>query len=200
MANKKTSAKADTMAADAAVQECSGENAQAAVASAPKKKERIRFDDSTLVRVKSNTFGKLVYINKRTGDRTVWAHFGDEQAVTMADLRAMKGAQNSFFSDNMIVILGCEDDRYEDAAPSDLYDALLVSKYYKDFLDPDRFGTLFQMSEAEIRERVSQLSANGRLNLIVALNNAINGGALDSLRKIRLFEELLGCDLAAPQQ
>lgn len=161
--------------------------------------EKPRLDDSALIRVKSNTFGKLIYINKRTGDRTEWSGFGDEQLVTMADLRAMKGTQNAFFSDNMIVITGCQDPRYSDVSPADIYDALLVSKYYKNILDPDRFDTIFSMSESEIRERVGYLTSNARLNLVVALNRAVASGQLDSLRKIRLFEELLGCELAKPQ-
>lgn len=167
-------------------------------APAPVKHEKVRLDDSALIRVKSNTFGKLVYVNKRTGERTEWLNFGEEQSVTMADLRAMKGSQNDFFADNMIIVTGCDDDRYMDVTPEEIYDALLVSKYYKNFLDPEKFGAMFQMSEEAIRERVSQLSRNGRLNLIVALNKAIEDGALDSMKKIRLFEELLNCDLAEP--
>lgn len=165
----------------------------------PKKKEKVRLDDSALIRVKSNTFGKLIYINKRTGDRTEWNHHGEEQSITMADLRAMKGTQNDFFADNMIIITGCEDDRYDDVEPADIYDALLVSKYYKNMIDPDKFGTMFKMSDDDIRARVAQMSKNARLNLVVALNTAINSGSLDSLRKIRLFEELLGCELADPK-
>ena len=170
-----------------------------AEAQKPKKKEKVRLDDSALIRVKSNTFGKLIYINKRTGDRTEWNHHGEEQSITMADLRAMKGTQNDFFADNMIIITGCEDDRYDDVEPADIYDALLVSKYYKNMIDPDKFGTLFKMSDDDIRARVAQMSKNARLNLVVALNTAINSGSLDSLRKIRLFEELLGCELADPK-
>ncbi len=161
--------------------------------------EKMRLDDSALIRVKSNTFGTLIYINKRTGDRTEWSGFGDEQLVTMADLRAMKGTQNAFFSDNMIVITGCQDPRYTDVTPGDIYDALLVSRYYKNILDPDRFDTIFSMSDSEIRERVGYLTSNAKLNLVVALNRAVQSGQLDSLRKIRLFEELLGCELAQPK-
>lgn len=163
------------------------------------KKEHARIDDGALIRVKSNTFGQLVYINKRTGDKTEWSHFGDEQSITMADLRAMKGTQNGFFSDNMIIVTGIEDDRYDGLEPADIYDALLVSKYYKNLISPDNFGTLFKMSDKEIRERVKQMSSNARLNLVVALNNAIGTGVLDSLKKIRLFEEVLGCELADPK-
>lgn len=166
---------------------------------AKKKREKVRFDDSALIRVKSNTFGTLVYINRRTGDQTVWSHFGEEQVVTMADLRAMKATQNGFFSDNMIIITGCDDDRYEDVDPAEIYDALMVSKYYKNLLDPDKFGTLYSMSDDEIRERISLMSTNAKFNLVVALNGAISSGELDSLRKIRLFEDILGCDLADPK-
>lgn len=43
------------------------------------------------------------------------------------------------------------------------------------------------------------MSSNARMNLIVALNAAIRNGTLDSLRKIKLFEDLLGCELATLQ-
>lgn len=159
------------------------------------KNKRVMFDDSAIILVKSNTFGHLIYINPRTGDRTDWMHFGDEQPITMGDLRAMRGTQNAFFSDNMIIVTGVNDDRYPDAGPSDVYDALMVSKYYKYLVDPDNFNSLFSMNENEIRERVHSMSQNARMNLVIALNTSIENGSLDSVKKIRLFEELLGCEL-----
>ena len=117
----------------------------------------------------------------------------------MGDLRAMKGTQLPFFSDQMIVVTGCDDERYPDLTPAEIYDALLVSRYYKNIVDPDNFGRIFSASEDETRQWVSQMSSNARMNLIVALNAAIRNGTLDSLRKIKLFEDLLGCELATLQ-
>ena len=165
----------------------------------PGQPAKVRLDDSVLIRVKSNTYGQLIYVNKRTGDRTEWSRFGEEQSVTMGDLRAMKGTQLPFFSDQMIVVTGCDDERYPDLTPAEIYDALLVSRYYKNIVDPDNFGKIFSASEDEIRQWVSQMSSNARMNLIVALNAAIRNGTLDSLRKIKLFEDLLGCELATLQ-
>lgn len=165
----------------------------------PERPAKVRLDDSVLIRVKSNTYGQLIYVNKRTGDRTEWSRFGEEQSVTMGDLRAMKGTQLPFFSDQMIVVTGCDDERYPDLTPAEIYDALLVSRYYKNIVDPDNFGKIFSASEDEIRQWVSQMSSNARMNLIVALNAAIRNGTLDSLRKIKLFEDLLGCELATLQ-
>ena len=160
----------------------------------PERPAKVRLDDSVLIRVKS-----LIYVNKRTGDRTEWSRFGEEQSVTMGDLRAMKGTQLPFFSDQMIVVTGCDDERYPDLTPAEIYDALLVSRYYKNIVDPDNFGRIFSASEDETRQWVSQMSSNARMNLIVALNAAIRNGTLDSLRKIKLFEDLLGCELATLQ-
>ena len=102
----------------------------------PGQPAKVRLDDSVLIRVKSNTYGQLIYVNKRTGDRTEWSRFGEEQSVTMGDLRAMKGTQLPFFSDQMIVVTGCDDERYPDLTPAEIYDALLVSRYYKNIVDP----------------------------------------------------------------
>lgn len=165
----------------------------------PGQPAKVRLDDSVLIRAKSNTYGQLIYVNKRTGDRTEWSRFGEEQSVTMGDLRAMKGTQLPFFSDQMIVVTGCDDERYPDLTPAEIYDALLVSRYYKNIVDPDNFGRIFSASEDETRQWVSQMSSNARMNLIVALNAAIRNGTLDSLRKIKLFEDLLGCELATLQ-
>ena len=165
----------------------------------PGQPAKVRLDDSVLIRVKSNTYGQLIYVNKRTGDRTEWSRFGEEQSVTMGDLRAMKGTQLPFFSDQMIVVTGCDDERHPDLTPAEIYDALLVSRYYKNIVDPDNFGRIFSASEDETRQWVSQMSSNARMNLIVALNAAIRNGTLDSLRKIKLFEDLLGCELATLQ-
>ena len=43
----------------------------------PGQPAKVRLDDSVLIRVKSNTYGQLIYVNKRTGDRTEWSRFGE---------------------------------------------------------------------------------------------------------------------------
>jgi hypothetical protein len=39
------------------------------------------------------------------------------------------------------------------------------------------------------------MSAEAKVNLAVALNTYIEKGILDSLKRIKAFEEVLGCDL-----
>lgn len=167
------------------------------VKAAPKKAapKIVKLDDTLLVTVKSNVYGQLTYTNSRTGDTTVWAHFGEPQDISMGDLRAMKGTQRAFFENQWIYIVGVVDEGYEDVTSEDIYKVLQVTQYYKNVLDPARFHEFFRWEEQKIRDHVGMLSKRGKANLVVAANHAIENGTLDSVKKIRLLEELLGCEL-----
>lgn len=162
------------------------------------KRTPVKLDDSVLISVKSNVYGGLVYINRRTGDKTVWNQCGDVQTLTMGDLRAMKGTQRAFFENQWIYIVGVEDAGYEDVVPEDIYRSLMVTQYYKNVLDPDNYAEIFAWNESRIREAIAGMSDAGRTNLIVAANTCIADGTLDSLRTIQLLEKCLGCELDKP--
>lgn len=162
-------------------------------------KKAVKLDDTVLINVKSNTYGTLFFRNPRTGDSTEWGHFGDVEQLTMGDLRAMKGTQRSFYENQWIYIVGVEDEGYEDVTADDICKALMVTQYYKDILDPDNFDQVFSWPEAKIKERVSMMGPGAKMNLMVAANTAIANGKLDSLKKIKIFEDLLGCELDRPE-
>lgn len=154
----------------------------------------IKIDESTLIRVKNNVFGELIYINSKTGEETKWTQHGEVQTMTLSDLRAMKANQISFFENQWIIILGTEDNNL--IKPADIYKMLGVTRYYTNLIDPSNFNYLCSLSPEEIRTKVSLLSDGSKQNLIVALNEYIINGELDSVKKIRAFEDALGCELA----
>ena len=158
-------------------------------------KKSVKLDDTVLINVKSNTYGTLFFQNPRTGDSTEWSHFGDVEQLTMGDLRAMKGTQRAFYENQWIYIVDVEDEGYEDVTADDICKALMVSQYYKNVLDPDNFDQIFAWPESKIRERVSMMGSGAKMNLMVAANTAINNGRLDSLKRIKVLEEILGCEL-----
>ena len=151
--------------------------------------------DNLLVRVKSNVFGKLIYVNKRNGEKTVWDGVGDVQIMTIGDLRMMRAEQNAFYRNQWILILGPMDGSGEGITCADIYDALGIKQYYANYIDPSDLSGIISWDDAEIEERVSMLSRAQRDNLIVALNTYIENGRLDSIRKIRTFEKALGVEL-----
>lgn len=165
---------------------------------APAVKKAVKLDDSVLISVKSNTFGGLLFVNPRTGDKTEWSGCGDVQTLTMGDLRAMKGTQRAFFENQWIFIVGVNEPGYDDVTAEDIYKNLMVTQYYKNILDPDNYTEIFSWEPHLIKETISMMSDGAKMNLVVAANTCIEDGTLDSLRKIQVLEECLGCELTKP--
>ena len=162
------------------------------------KQAPLKLDDSVLIQVKSNVFGELIYINARTGDRTTWSGCGDVQILSVGDLRAMKGSQRVFFENQWVYLVGIEDAGFEEVSVEDLYKALLLSQYYRSLVNPDNYTEIFSYDLAKRREVIMSMSSASKMNLIVAANTCIADGTLDSLKKIKLLEECLGCELDKP--
>lgn len=191
MASKKNPANAAKVVASEteAPVTASTEETKAAVPVKPK------LTDMAMVNVQSNVYGELIYVNPRNGDTTKWGEFGDVQPMSLGDLRAMRGTQRAFFENNWIYVKEVLDDGYDACTAEDVYRYLTVSQYYKDVLDPDNFSTLFTMPAAELQRRISMMSEGAKMNLVVASNDAIRDGTLDSIRKIKVLEDALGCEL-----
>lgn len=155
----------------------------------------IKIEDGVSIKVKSGFYGRLTYKNPRSGETFIWEHSGDVQFLAMSDLKTMKAQDVGYFKNQWIVIVGVSDDSDCKAKPADIYKALAIDVYYKNFIDPTTFGSVCSWTEAEIAERVPSLSEGARLNLIVALNGFIKDGTLDSRKKIKAFEKALDCEL-----
>ena len=161
-------------------------------ASKPAPKRPSKIDDSTLIYVKSNTFGGLTYVDRRSGEIVNWEYCGDVQPVTMSLLRTIKASASVFFAENKILVDYVDDDEH---TPEDVYNALAVGRYYKDTIDPDDFEKVCGWAVNDIPKKVALLTTTAKENLVVALNTFIEEGRLDSLKKIKAFSEALGCDL-----
>lgn len=158
-------------------------------------KKELRLDDNIRVVTQSNVYGKLVFVNPRNGDTTRWSDFGDYQIITMGDLRAMRGTSRGFFENNWVFVDHIDEPGYEDVDPFVIYKALSVAQYYEDAITPNNFPELFNLSTDELKVRLRRLSESGKTNIIVAANEAILAGTLDSLRVIQTIEETLNCEL-----
>lgn len=158
-----------------------------------------KLGDDVLVRVKSNVFGELIYENKRTGEVTKWANCGDIQTLDMGALRSMKANAVAFFINQWVVPIGFDDENADKYKVGDIYKALYITQYYKDFIDPADYRAICSWTPEQIKEKVPLMSEGARANLAVALNDYIEKGVLDSLRAIKTFEEVLGCDLKNPE-
>ena len=155
----------------------------------------VRLDDAAVVDVKSNVFGKLTYVDKKTQDEVVWEHCGESNPMSIGMLRSMKATQSNFFKNQWVIITGFADENAEKYTTADIYKSLAIVQYYKDLIEPSDYETICSWDPDDIKNNVSMMSAEAKVNLAVALNTYIEKGILDSLKRIKAFEEVLGCDL-----
>lgn len=157
--------------------------------------KRVKLTDDVKVRVKSNYYGTLMFTPKSTGSTVVWRTPGEVQTLKISDLREMRIRCSSVFKNQWVVILGVALYEECDATAEDICKALEVEDFYKNFIEPTDFVELCNVNETELAERIKMLTPGARSNLIVALNSYIKNGTLDSLKRIKLFEKLLECEL-----
>ena len=166
--------------------------------SKPKKQKLVLKDDDELL-VKSNVFGGLLYINHKTGDETNWVDQGDIQPMSARDLKDMKAKQLSFFKENWISIIDSDDVDFDEYTINDIYDALQVGRYYKDTVIPNDLDEIFTWSIDEMKTKIKLMPVTIRETIIIRANDKIKDGTLDSISKVKAIEEVLGCELASPE-
>ena len=164
-----------------------------------KVKRKLKLDDNVSIYAASNVFGELIYINHKTGDKYSWENMGDVQSLYVSDIRAMKSNQRKFLEENWIVITGIADhaDEYEDVDVDEIYEALQISNYYKDFICPSNLNDVFNWKPDEIRNKVSKMPVSTKETIAIRANELIRAGIIDSISKIKVLEEVIGCELAS---
>lgn len=160
---------------------------------------KLKLDDNVSLLVSSNRFGELIYINHKTGDKYAWENMGDVQSLYVSDIRAMKSNQRKFLEDNWVFINGIADssEEYENVDVTEIYEALQISNYYKDFLCPTNLNDVFNWSVADIRNKVSKMPVSTRETIAIRANELIRAGIIDSIAKVKVLEEVIGCELAS---
>ncbi len=159
----------------------------------------VKIDDSALINVKSNVFGELFYVDPVTKESVSWPQCGSLVQLTMSALRHMKNGAVKFFTNQLVVITGFADENADKYEPADIYKALFITQYYQDYLDPSNYDDVCSWTDEQIKEKISLMSSSVKSKLVVALNTYIEKGILDSLKKIKAYEEALGCELARPE-
>lgn len=164
-------------------------------------KKRLKLDDDVLLSVKSNVFGRLIYINHKNGDEIQWEEYGEVQPLSVGDLRAMKAKQPDFFKENWITIIGIEsaDDDYDNVDISEIYDSLMISQYYQKSECPNDLNDIFNWSTDKIRETLPKMTSSVKTSIIIRANELIENGSLDSIAKVKTIEESLNCTLTSPE-
>lgn len=160
-----------------------------------KAKKPITIPEDTLIDVQSGFYGTLYYRNSNSGEQFIWNGIGEIQTLPLRELRMMKNQQVGFYKNQWIIIKGVNSADDCKATVEEICKALGVSHFYANYIDPTNLSVVCDWEASEIKDRVKLLSASAKENLIVALNEFIKDGKFDSIRKKKLFEEALDCEL-----
>lgn len=147
-------------------------------------KVKSELDPNMIITVKNGTQGVLVYKSKRTGERFEWSSFGDEQDMSLQELKNAKNSSKAFFENNWFLI----DD-------PEILDYLGVSQYYKYALNSASFDELFEGDADTIEETVSKLSSGQKKSVAYRAKQLIADGVIDSIKVINALEKSLSIEL-----
>lgn len=151
----------------------------------PEKKKFFKPDRDRMVEVRSCYYGQLIY-KSSTGKKAVWDGYGLSQFFTVEELIQMRNEQVAFFQNNWIIIA---DDEAEE-----LLTFLRAEKFYMNLGVYDNLDEVFEMGEAEMKDFIISLTPVMRENVQRRAYTLIKEGTLDSVKKIRLLEEVFECE------
>ena len=157
------------------------------------KKVKLKLTDDMVLNVESTTFGTLIFVNKKNGDKVKWVNEGDIQQVSVESIRAMKSNQVRFFDKNWIRLISIADEGYDDYTSKDIYDALMLQKYVKN--SELNVEDLILNHPDKINSYVEKMGDTFKTSIIVKCNDMIDSQKLDSFSLIRKLEGILNCEL-----
>jgi len=142
------------------------------------------FDPEQYVTVRNGFQGMLVYVSKRSGETFVWDNFGDEQEISLRELKNAKNASKGFFANNWFMF----DDDW-------VVDYLGVRQFYKNSVSVDAIDSMFDKSIEELEKILDNIPNGQKRTIAYRARTLIENGKIDSLKTITLLEKKLGIQL-----
>ena len=145
------------------------------------KRRRIVVDKDVEVIVRNNTFYRFVYENNRIMTSFDMEKYGDEEYVTVGELRTMVNSNRKIFEDFIILIVDILDDNYT------LYDLLIylgLEKKYDEY-----FSVASDYEEQQIGDLktfITKSSADSFIGLFESMGDKLRSRVIDM--SIKLFK------------
>jgi hypothetical protein len=146
-----------------------------------------KLTDDTMVTVIGNFAGDLFYRSPRTQDEWRWA-FGDEDDMSIRELKTMKSSHRRFFEDKWIT--------FAEHEAEDIIKHLKLEKYYTDGIsNQDDWDSIFESSVDELSDIIETATPNEKSLIINMARDKFDSGELVNLHIIKLIEDKLQVDI-----
>ncbi len=147
------------------------------------RKVRKQLDENLLVPIRSNVTGRLTY-KSRTGVDIRFSNIGDEDVITLRDLRTMISSNRSFLEKGWILVLDEE-----------VVDYLNISRIQKNVVDAEDIEHILQLPGDKILKTVNEASANTKSLIFDLAQDKFLNNQLTDYHTIKAIEEGLGQSL-----
>ena len=148
-------------------------------------KSRRKFDQNDGIVCRSVTRGLLNMAGQKTGILYKWFDYGDRTEVEYRDLVAEVRSHGTFIFDPRIII---EDEDFLAEFPQ-------VVAFYNEQHGISDLKDILQMTPDKMRAALLQLPKSTYPNIKAIAGTLVTSGQLDSLKKIKILDEILGTDL-----
>lgn len=147
-----------------------------------KPKTEAKHDSNDKIKCRSITTGEMIMIGQRTGDMYDFIDYDDTIDVSYEDLVAAIRAKSCYIFDPLFII---EDELFLKEYPKiqELYDSLYGN---------GDFEKILELPLAQMKDAVKNLPSGVLPSFKSYVSTAINDGILDSLKKIKALDDLLG--------
>ena len=184
MVNKKNTSKSTTENINNSVEKKTIEESSKNTATIKKStiQPKVKFSSDELIEVVNATQGSLILVDS-DGYQNVLDSFGDSIELEYGELIKLKKRYPKIFAENWIQV------------PPTVLNSLGVEKYYEHFINVNDFDSIFNLNDNELRKTIENLSNSMKQSLGLRAIKLIEDGVLDSIKKIKVLEEILGYDL-----
>lgn len=136
----------------------------------------------------SLTNGELILIGKKSGNVYRWVNYGDTTPIEYQDLKAEKlNRLSKYIYDPLFII-----DDEELLSTSEFAN---IAEFYNTVLSVDEIDNFFELDNISFRRTLEALPVGLRNTIKSIAVTKIMDGSLDSIKKIKDIDEVLGTDL-----
>lgn len=151
------------------------------------KKDIRQYKAGDLIPVRSITQGELLMSGKKSGILYRWSAYGDITEVEYQDLYTLKSSRSGFLFKPRFII---EDEELLSQPQWKDIKALYDSMFTTEDID-----VIFKLTPQQLRKNLPALPEGFIKAVLIEAANRIENGTLDSLNKIKVFDDMCGSDL-----
>lgn len=149
------------------------------------KKAIRKFAPDEPISCRSITFGELLLVGPKSKLLYTWSNYGDVTEMEYQDLQALKSTKSSYLYRPRFVI---EDEDLVEQWSKDL------KAMYDDIIEVD-VEDMFKLPLNQFKAKLKKAPKGVQMAVKNIAGEKIMNGSLDSLKKIKAIDEILGTDL-----